>query len=342
MAPDPASGPNPVRPGDYGLGNPQVGGQGGSDQAGEDGTPATVAPAEAFELYRKVRHRLPPLAAPTRPRSPIRRADLGPVAAGYDLILFDAYGVLNVGDTAIAGAVARLAALRAAGKAIAVVSNSAGYPKAHMMARLHRLGFDLDEAEVVTSRDALLAALAKAPPRRWGAMMNPATDPGELAALDPLWLGDDPAAYDRAEGFLLVGSDGWTAARQSLLEDALRARPRPVWVGNPDLVAPREGGLSREPGWFAHALTDATGIAPRFLGKPFPEIFDLALARCAPGLAPARVLMVGDTLHTDILGGAQAGFATALVTDEGSLAGLDVDHAIARAGITPDFIVPRI
>jgi ribonucleotide monophosphatase NagD (HAD superfamily) len=52
--------------------------------------------------------------------------------------------------------------------------------------------------------------------------------------------------------------------------------------------------------------------------------------------------MVGDTLHTDILGGAQAGFATALVTGYGSLTGLDVTDAIAQAGLSPDFIVPNI
>lgn len=77
-------------------------------------------------------------------------------------------------------------------------------------------------------------------------------------------------------------------------------------------------------------------------GKPFPEVFDLALARHPQSVPPARVLMVGDTLHTDILGGLQAGFATVLVTEHGSLAGLDVPDAIARSGIVPDFVVPCI
>ncbi|ETX27711.1 HAD-IIA family hydrolase [Roseivivax isoporae] len=294
-------------------------------------------PARAFEGYLAVRTRLPRATFPDRWRA---APDLGAVAGPYELILLDAYGVLNVGETPIPGAVDRIAALRAAGKAVAVVSNSAGYPKARMMARYARMGFDFAPGEVVTSREALLAHLAHEPRRRWGIMLNPGTGRAELEHLALTFLDDDRAAYDAAEGFLLVGSDGWTEARQALLEAALRDRPRPVLVGNPDLVAPREDGLSREPGQFAHRLTDRTGVVPRFLGKPFPEIFRLALARRS--VDPARVLMVGDTLHTDVLGGRHMGFDTALVTGHGSLAGLDVRDAIARSGIVPDHVIDHI
>ncbi len=297
-----------------------------------------VDPAEAFEAYLARHHRLP---APTGGGQAIT-ADFADITAPFDLILFDAYGVLNVGETAIPGAADTIAALRRMGKTVAVVSNSAGYPKSTMMARYAALGFDFAPSEVVTSREALLRRIADEPRRLWGIMLNPRTDPGEISALDTVTLTDDPDDYDRAEGFLLIGSDGWSENRQTLLETSLRRRPRPVFVGNPDLVAPRETGLSQEPGWFAHRLADATGIAPVFLGKPFPDIFDLALSRLDHPPEPARVLMVGDTLHTDVLGGNQAGFATALVTAHGSLAGLNVPEAIHRSGIVPDFIVERI
>ena len=297
-----------------------------------------VDPAAAFEAYLGLRHRLP---AATGSRRAIK-ADFADIVASFDLILFDAYGVLNVGETAIAGAARTVATLRSSGKSVAVVSNSAAYPKARMMARYATLGFDFTPGEVVTSREALLHRLEAEPPRRWGVMLNPDTDPGEIAALDCVILTDDPNDFERVEGFLLVGSDGWSGTRQALLEAALHRRPRPVLVGNPDLVAPRETGLSKEPGWFAHRLADAVGIEPVFLGEPFPDIFDLALARFHRPPEAGRVLMVGDTLHTDILGGNHAGFATALVTAHGSLKGLDVPGAIRRSAIVPDFIVDRI
>lgn len=295
--------------------------------------------ARAFARYVAVRHRLPRASYPDAPRYAARLAE---VAGPYDLILLDAYGVLNLGDAPIEGAVEAIAALRAAGKQVMVVSNSAAYGKAHMMQRYARLGFDFTADEVTTSRAALLVHLETAPRRRWGMMLNPAHDWGELAHLDTRFLGDDRADYDAAEGFLLIGSDGWSAARQGLLEASLLNDPRPVLVGNPDLVAPRETTMSLEPGHFAHQLADLTGIMPEFYGKPFRDVFDLALARVANPPPPERVLMVGDTLHTDILGGAAMGFATALVSDFGSLAGADVATAISVADILPNFVINRI
>ncbi|MFT6447041.1 Haloacid Dehalogenase Superfamily Class (subfamily) IIA [Sulfitobacter pontiacus] len=297
-----------------------------------------VDPQSAFARYLQIADRLPRTAAGGLAETGV----FTDLAARFDLILFDAYGVLNVGETAIPGATDTIAALRAAGKAVGVVSNSAAYPKTHMMARYARLGFDFSAPEVTTSREALTAHIAGLPPCRWGLMINPAVDLGELATLNTTVLGDDAESYDAQDGFLLVGADGWTDRRQTLLEASLKRAPRPVLVGNPDLVAPRETGLSREPGWFAHRLADRTGVMPVFLGKPFGQVFDIALGRFNRALPPERVLMVGDTLHTDILGGAQAGFATALVTGYGSLTGLDVTDAIAQAGLSPDFIVPNI
>ena len=184
-----------------------------------------VCPQEFRVIRRKVRHG-DLLAGTWVVRAPKTELDLdlidtgsahGPVFAFTDAQL-DAYGVLNVGETPIEGAVERIAALRAAGKRVMVVSNSAGYPKARMMQRYARLGFDFTPSEVVTSREALFAHLADVPTRRWGMMLNVSNGTDDLNGIDAHVLADDPAAYDAAEGILLVGSDGWTDARQDMLE----------------------------------------------------------------------------------------------------------------------------
>jgi len=100
-------------------------------------------------------------------------------------------------------------------------------------------------------------------------------------------------------------------------------------------------GFSIEPGHFAHRLADRSGIVPRFFGKPFPDVFELAFASLAKPVDRSRVLMVGDSLHTDILGAQTAKVASALIAGYGFFAGHDIKASIARAGIAPDFILKR-
>jgi ribonucleotide monophosphatase NagD (HAD superfamily) len=194
-------------------------------------------------------------------------------------------------------------------------------------------------ADVVSSRDALAAALAaRTGGVVWGFAAMPDSDIARLAP-GALLLGDEPADYARADGFALLSANAWTAGRQALLRAALLARPRSVLVGNPDLVAPREDGLSLEPGFHAHRLWDETGVVPEFYGKPFPHVFRLAAARLPPGIDPRRVAMVGDTLHTDILGGAAQGWRTVLVKRHGLLRDLDHVALIQETGIVPDWVI---
>ncbi|TMV89300.1 HAD family hydrolase [Thioclava sp. BHET1] len=291
----------------------------------------------ALAAYERARHRLP---APGTPRSSQTARDLSELADLFDVFLLDAFGVLNIGETAIAGTPERVAALQAAGKRVLVVSNAAGFPHDTLMRKYTRLGYDFAPEDVITSRATLICALRKAPARAWGLMASRAAGLGELSQFDVTWLAEDRAAYDAAEGFLMIGAAEWTEERQGLLETSIRDNPRPIWVGNPDIVAPREVGFSKEPGHFAHRLADATGISPEFFGKPFANIYDLAFARLGP-VAPARVLMVGDSLHTDILGAQAAGIRSALIAGYGFFGGADAQAAIDSCGIVPDFILER-
>lgn len=293
--------------------------------------------AEAFDNYEHVRHRLPTAKA----RGVCTRlANLDALADDIDVFLLDAFGVLNIGDTAIDHVPERVAGLQKAGKRVLVVSNAAGFPHAKLMEKYKRLGYDFAPEDVITSRKATLHALQNAPPLKWGLMATQSLGRGDIESFDMVYLAEDAAAYDSVDAFVLLGSAEWSEARQSLLEASLRHSPRPVYVGNPDIVAPREGGFSVEPGHFAHRLAAQTGVEPRFFGKPFGSIFDLAFAHLGD-LDLGRTVMVGDSLHTDILGGQASGVKTALIAGYGFFAGQDVEGPIATSGIQPDYILER-
>jgi glycerol 3-phosphatase-2 len=293
--------------------------------------------AEAFASYERVRHRLPMAKSGA---SCTKLPNLDALVDDIDVFLLDAFGVLNIGDTAIEGVPERVAGLQQAGKRVIVVSNAAGFPHAKLMEKYKKIGYNFLPEDVITSRKTTLHALRNAPPLKWGLMATQSLGRGDIEPFDMTYLAEDAAAYDEAEAFVLLGSAVWTETRQALLEASLKNTPRPVYVGNPDIVAPREDGFSIEPGHFAHRLADRTGIEPQFFGKPFGNIFDLAFAQI-DNIDLARTVMVGDSLHTDILGGQAAALKTALITDYGFFAGNNVEGPIAISGIEPDYILQR-
>ena len=154
-------------------------------------------------------------------------------------------------------------------------------------------------------------------------------------------LGDEHALYDHAEGFLFLSSEGWSQAQQAVLRQTLSDAPRPVVIANADLAAPREAGFSLEPGFFGHLLLDEIGGDIRFFGKPYADVYT-RVETSLSHLVPNRIAMVGDTLHTDIIGGAARGWQTVLVTQDGMFAGHDAREYCVASGIEPDWCVKRI
>ncbi len=293
---------------------------------------------DALDAYEMARHRLPD--PPTRGSVPKVAKNLSEIADDFDAFFLDAFGVLNVGEAAIEGVPERVAALQSAGKRVIVVSNAAGFPHERLIQKYQSLGYSFQPEDVVTSRRALVEAVNDGSGLKWGLMVSDGIPVAEFEKLDHIRLREDPYDYDVVDRFLMIGSATWTEARQQMLEASISKFPRPVYVGNPDIVAPREQGFSIEPGYFAHRLADRTGIVPEFFGKPFRNIYELAFNRLDPEISRERVLMVGDSLHTDILGAQVAGIRSALVTDHGFLAGRDVKADMERTALVPDFLLP--
>lgn len=302
----------------------------------------TPTPAWAFGQYQRLRRQLPKVGPNFQ--APQRIPSLEPLFSRYDAFVFDAFGVLNTGPRVIPGAVDRLTALQASGKPVLLLSNAATVTQQALTEKYRGMGFDLTEDRIVSSRWLLEDSLSLEPRRGvWGVIAPPESNSQSLPmiAQQPVQPGITDRELDEFDGFIFLSSENWNRTLQAQLAASLKRRRRPLDVANPDLVAPRGDCLTLEPGFFAHRLSEETGINPRFFGKPYRPAFTAALSRLN-GISPERVLMVGDTLHTDILGARAAGMATLLVSDFGSLAGMDINACIEYSGISPDYIAPSI
>ena len=125
----------------------------------------------------------------------------------------------------------------------------------------------------------------------------------------------------------------------------MRRVSAPVIVANPDLAYPvndQEVGLAV--GSLAAMLERIVGKAFMRFGKPDTMMFSHAFA-CAhenvPNLRKSDVLMVGDTLETDIVGANTFGLDTALVLS-GNTRPEQAAPMIEAKGIIPTYVCESV
>ena len=304
-----------------------------------------------IDIYESQRPMMPDAAA----GAGRQRHSLIDILDEFDGLILDGFGVINAGDGLVPGIEALLQRAAAQNIPVVVLTNGGSFESSQAAAKYAKWQLPIAADAVVSSRDALIAALGDtASPDGVAPSKMPATDVmgclgavvTPLAHAPTLAYGQTADFWQQADAFALLGVIDWTEGDQADFESALIARPRPVFVANPDVAAPQIGQFSAEPGyWMARAM-QAADMPVYWYGKPYRPAFDLALQRlhqlAGRKLDTRRVAMVGDSLHTDILGGGAAGLQTVLITDAGLFRDGGATHYIAASGIQPDWIVPGL
>lgn len=238
------------------------------------------------------------------------------IIADYDALIVDLWGVIHGGTEPYPGVLDALERLRLAKKPVALLSN-APRRAAAVVRRLEEIGVPASAyACLITSGEAAHEALA--------GRSNP--DHADLGRryfyIGPDWDADLVAGLDyrpvetvgEADFLLAVGlfDEADPLARYDPLFDAARTRDLPLICVNPDLVVHRQNGLiSPCAGLLARRYAGRGGRVICH-GKPDPAVFHRA-AR-ALDAAAGRVLVVGDSLATDIKGAVIAGYDSLFVT----------------------------
>ncbi len=248
----------------------------------------------------------------------------------FDLFLIDAYGVLITSSGTLPGASEFLQAIEAAGKQFFIVTNDASRTP-ETCARVYRdRGLNVPVERIlsaglaislVVERDRLQGATTvvlgtsetKKCAARAGAnvieILDPARDVREALDFEALFIGDD-------SGFDVLPT--LDVLLTSIHKMAKRGKFPKLYIANPDLLYPRgNGAFAFTSGSLAKLLEiGLNDLAPdlkfefEVLGKPARLLYDLALSKS--GLAPSRAVMLGDQLHTDVVGAHAAGVKAAL------------------------------
>ena len=245
----------------------------------------------------------------------IPRATIDAILERYEVILFDAYGVLVHAAGPLPGARELIARLNREGRRYFIVTNDASKRPSTAAQRYERFGLPIDASHILTSGMLLTAHFAAhGLPGRRCAVLGPADsvryveDAGGVVVrpderFEVLVIGDE-------SGFPFIE---WADAALSSLCASLDAgRPVHLVVPNPDLIYPGGGGgFGFAAGTIANMFEGALALRYpgradlRFarLGKPNTPIFEDAVRRAGT----ASVVMIGDQLETDIKGARAAG-----------------------------------
>ena len=261
-------------------------------------------------------------------------AGLAELAGRYDAAILDSWGVLHDGVQPVPGALECLLQMRKAGWRMVVASNA---PRTGESVRRQVEGFGVPAAAydgIVTSGDLTRAALGERDDA-WHASLGrrfyhlgPERDHGLLDGLDFEQVAG-PADCDFILNTGLFDDETETEADYAaFLADAKR-RALPMLCANPDVELHRGGERIPCAGAVAKAYEDLGGDVA-YHGKPHPAAFKACLARL-PDAAPGRVLVVGDSLRTDIAGAKAANLDALFVTG-----GIHAGEFNPGPGVAPD------
>ncbi|GAB0058474.1 hypothetical protein SIID45300_02823 [Candidatus Magnetaquicoccaceae bacterium FCR-1] len=275
------------------------------------------------------------------------RTTLAELRLEFDVILLDAFGVLNLGDGVIPGAPEAVRGLFAADRQVRVVSNNASQSPARMVRKLKEMGYPFEAGHIISSGMAVGPYVAASGYRDRPYLLVGSEDSALYAPDAGAWMVNRAGsrwAIEEAEYLLFCSNRDYHGGQQEIDAKALLAvKNVPLLLANPDLVTPKpDGRLEAVAGFAAMDLVEAYDLVIEGIGKPFAPIFELVRAQF-PDVAPERILMVGDTLDTDVLGAAAMGFASCLALS-GACAGWGeaLERLCDARGIRPDYVIDSL
>ncbi len=271
------------------------------------------------------------------------------LADDFPVIFFDAYGVLIEAAGMLTPVPELIDRLRTAGKDVYVVTNDASRPPEALAARyIDSEGRPLFSPDRIISSGLIAAEVLveRVGSGRVGYLGPPASaEMLRRAGMEALAISEWSPGIE-LDALALLDDEGfeWQQAINRIA-NLLRDRPIPTVVANSDLAYPVGGeGIAAAIGTVANALEGI--LDTRFIrcAKPDVAMFSRAFQRAErdhKGLQPGDVLMVGDTLQTDIQGGRDFGLATALVCS-GHTQSERAESLMDELAIHPNFLCDSV
>ncbi|MEO6849324.1 MAG: TIGR01459 family HAD-type hydrolase [Mucilaginibacter sp.] len=263
----------------------------------------------------------------------------------YKIVFFDAFGVIKNYSGLVPGIEKTFAYLESEKKEYYIVTNDASRSPVQLAESYHRMGLTaITHDRIVSSgmltkeyldlkvKDGIVAYLGTPNSAHYI----------EGSGLHTLPISEvNESNIDKVSALIFLDDEGFDWCNDlNKAVNLLRRRTIPAIVANTDRAYPLSASnVSIAIGGIAAMVESVVGKQFIRFGKPDSQMFMLALdmIREYRQISKSDIVMVGDTLNTDILGGNKFGLDTVLVLTGNTLA-KDVDTRITATGIVPTYI----
>lgn len=276
----------------------------------------------------------------------IQIEDFRPILEKYKVIFFDAFGVLKSYNGLVPGIEKTFALIEELNKEYYIVTNDASRSPTQLAEAYHKMGlYAIRHDRIVSSgmlakeyldlkvNDGIVAYLGTRNSAHY--IDNSGLHTLPVSAINQ-------ANMNEVNALVLLDDEGfnWFDDLNRTI-NILRKRTIPAIVANTDNTYPLSGNndVSIAIGGIASMLESIVGKRFIRFGKPDSQLFMFAydLIRQQSVISKKDIVMVGDTLHTDILGGNKFGLDTVLVLSGNTLPD-DAETRIRSTGIVPTYI----
>ncbi len=271
------------------------------------------------------------------------------IARDFKAVFLDSYGVIKNYKGLIAGAQNTIDFLRELKIEIRILTNDASRSQQQQAESFYNLGLKgIEMHEIVTS--GMMAKQFLQDKILQGKIGYLGTENSAhyilQSGLQHISVRDiDLHSIDGISAFVFLDDEGfdWNIDINKTV-NLLRRKNIPVIVANSDKLYPvSKNDVAVAIGGIAKLVENMLNKKFIHFGKPDSQIFMYAFDELNQfgSFSKNEILMVGDNLNTDILGGNKFGLKTTLVLS-GNTSAEDAEHQIHSSGIIPDFICPSI
>lgn len=275
--------------------------------------------------------------------------DFGEVVSRYKVVFFDAYGVLKNSLGLLEGIDRTFDFLLDLDIDFYVVTNDASRSPKRLAEAYIEQGLTVVDASRIISSGMLATEYLRLKVKKGGvAYLGTEASAHYLqeVGLHTMSIADlDLESCDDINALVFLDDEGFDWNRDiNKIVNLLRMRNIPAIVANTDRSYPVSSKeVAVAVGGIADMVEAITGRQFIKFGKPDAQMFIFAYSHSqrSQAVCKEQILMVGDTLTTDIMGGNKFGIDTALVLSGNTLRGSAAER-IHATGIIPDYVCESV